>query len=218
MPIDASTAQKIRDADLANILKKVKAGKTLTREERERIESATIAAPGPKGKEKLGIAPTLSAAASVTGLDPDVIAEAKNCACKAFRTRGDVDCDALLNWLCYGQNLKLVSGAINRTFEEALKARADRKMKEHRLDVAKRETIPVDEVKRTYTRSVIAAKSKMASSERTMIMQARLRLALSDEQSNVLGEILSEGHKETQREMAKGEWLLQTCPHCAKAL
>lgn len=45
MPIDSKTTETILNADLANILKKVKAGKPLTKEERERITSAQIDEP-----------------------------------------------------------------------------------------------------------------------------------------------------------------------------
>jgi hypothetical protein len=45
MPIDSKTTETILNADLANILKKVKAGKPLTKEERERIEAAQAEEP-----------------------------------------------------------------------------------------------------------------------------------------------------------------------------
>lgn len=160
----------------------------------------------------------MASAASKTGLEIEIVAAAKDAGCGAFRARGDVDCDALIAWLSEHPEIATSAGVINRNLEEALKIRADRMLKEHKLEVARRGVIPVDEMKRDATRTIVAAKSKMASSEKTFAMKAKMRFALSDEIIGGLVEILTEGHKEVQRELARGDWIMQECPHCKKPL
>ena len=171
-----------------------------------------------KRTEKLGIAPTMAAAASITGLAPEIVSAAKEAGCEAFRSRGDVNCDVLMQWLAEHPEIAAETGVINKPLEEALKIRAERQTKEHKLAELKRKVIPIDEVKRTYTRSVLAAKSKLLSSDKAIGMKAKLRLGITEDQLTKLSEIVIEEHREIAREMSKGEWFLQECPYCEKAL
>lgn len=148
----------------------------------------------------------MAAASAVTGLDREIVTAAKDAGCEAFRSRGDVDCDALMEWLEEHPEIAAQTGVINKVLEEALKVRAQRRMVEHKLDEAKRRVIPVDEVKRTYTRSVMAAKSKLLGCEKSIGMKAKMRLKLDEEQLTTLIEIVGVEHREIVREMAKGEW------------
>lgn len=101
--IDDKSKEKIFQADLANIVRKTKAGKTLTKAEREII----AAAPGGKkraaGRPRsdappLPIYDSISAAAAATHIPETLIKRAKRAGCAAFRSNR-VDLAKLLEWI-----------------------------------------------------------------------------------------------------------------------
>src|SRR5688572_29801754 len=102
---------------------------------------------GDKAKT-LGIAATMAAAASITGLPEPVVASAKQAGCRAFKARGSVDCDELLLWLEQNpQSLEAAKEDLNLAVEMVLDKRAVRKTREHKLAELQRAVIPQDEIK-----------------------------------------------------------------------
>jgi hypothetical protein len=102
-----------------------------------------------QGERRLGITSTFKAAAGLTGLSLRAVQAAKNAGCPAFRQNGRCDCDTLLIWL--GSNPHVLESAgetVNRDVELALKTRADRKLREHRLAVLRGEYVSADEVEK----------------------------------------------------------------------
>lgn len=169
--------------------------------------------------KKLGVAPSLTAAANITQYPESVIATAREQGCEAFRANGDTDCDMLKEWLInHPEILEAAAKEVNYSIEEALKMRADRMLKEHKLAEAVRKVIPVDEMKRTLTKNVIAAKSRLQSGEKVIAMKAKMRLNLTDEQVTLLVEMLAAEHIEVMKALAKGDWINQACPHCNQVL
>lgn len=77
-------------------------------------------------------------AAAILGVDPEIVSAAKEAGCEAFRARGGVNCDVLLQWLSEHPEVGAATGVINKVLEEALKIRADRQTKEHKLAEMKR--------------------------------------------------------------------------------
>lgn len=180
----------------------------MTRKKTEKLTEAAV-----------GFAPTMAAAASITGLPPEVISAAKERGCKAFRTRGDVDCDELRRWISENPDVLEIAKDINIAVEEALKVRADRQLKEHKLAEAKRKVISIDEVKRTYTRNIFAAKSKLLASEKPIAMACRLRIPkLTDDDVAIIAEEVSRQHRDALRSLTRSDWFNQQCPNCTHEL
>lgn len=89
MPLDPKVTEKILDADIANILKKVKAGKPLSAAERERIAQAGEG-------ERPQIVDTMAQAVSITGLPLSLLKLYKRRKdCTAFLKGSRVNIDAL---------------------------------------------------------------------------------------------------------------------------
>ena len=87
-------------------------------------------------KHTLGVAASMRGAAAITGFSFRAIQAAKGGGCAAFLSNGRVDCDALVDWLSRNPEILESAGErVNRDHELALKARADRMLKEHELAV-----------------------------------------------------------------------------------
>jgi phage terminase Nu1 subunit (DNA packaging protein) len=90
-------------------------------------------------KSEIRIAPTMTAAAAIVGLKIEVLQEAKNLGCAAFRSNGNVHIAALLKYL--GTHPELVKDGKSQSLpadlreEKLLKMRAERKSAE--LEYAK---------------------------------------------------------------------------------
>jgi phage terminase Nu1 subunit (DNA packaging protein) len=90
-------------------------------------------------KSEIRIAPTMTAAAAIVGLKIEVLQEAKNLGCAAFRSNGNVHIAALLKYL--GKHPELVKDGTSHALpsdlreEKLLKMRAERKQAE--LEYAK---------------------------------------------------------------------------------
>jgi hypothetical protein len=85
-------------------------------------------------------------------------------------------------------------------------------------DQDERHVISIDEIRRTCTKANFSIKSRLIATEKTIPMKARMRLALTEEQTHKLTEILAEEHRAIMHSMARGEWVTDKCPHCEKVL
>lgn len=77
----------------------------------------------------------MRAAAALTGVNFRTIRRAKNAGCPAIGQSGRVDCDELIRWLARHPEIVSVEGDVSYEVELALKTRADRQLREHRLAV-----------------------------------------------------------------------------------
>jgi len=97
---------------------------------------------------KLGVASNQRAASALTKLPLGALKLAKDAGCPAFRIRGDVDCDALMKWVdAHPEVFQSEDGTVDKQKEEALKIRAERKLKEYKLAEWEGEFIPLETVK-----------------------------------------------------------------------
>jgi phage terminase Nu1 subunit (DNA packaging protein) len=85
---------------------------------------------------RIGTAVSMKACAALTGLTFRAVQAAKDAGCPAIKQNGRVDCDALIKWLAnHPQVLEGAGLQVNSDVEQALKIRADRMLREHKLAV-----------------------------------------------------------------------------------
>jgi hypothetical protein len=167
----------------------------------------------PKKEQKERVFDSMEAAAGALNLKIDQIKAAKAAGSDAF-SGSRVDGEKLLLFIADNPEIGKATEGINIAIEEALKMRADREIKEHKLAELRRNVIQKDEIKRTVTKMIVGAKSQLLGCEKAMTMKARMELALTDEQVMKLGEIIAAGHVGVMKSMAKGEWFEAKCPQC----
>lgn len=116
----------------------------------------------PKKKPKRRLAATMQSAVSITGLSLEVVRNSKKAGCDAFKVNGNVDCDRLIEWLTEHKGILETSGdSPSFELERALKTRAERKLKEHDLELKQRNSIPTTEVRSVLVRSLFAFKKRL---------------------------------------------------------
>ncbi len=109
--ISQEQAEKIRDVQLANAMKRLKEGKPLSLGEQRLVDQAT-------GERKHGTAPTMAQASKRMGLPIEILKAAKRAGAPGFKY-SRVDCDAVSGWL--ENNKPAVAG--DRTSAEGAKLR-----------------------------------------------------------------------------------------------
>jgi hypothetical protein len=96
-----------------------------------------------------GIAASMRGASALTGFSFRAVQAAKNGGCTAFLANGRVNCDALVEWLSeHPEILEIAGERVNRDYELALKARADRMLREHELAVQQGKYVLVEEMEK----------------------------------------------------------------------
>jgi len=89
----------------------------------------------------------MTAASAITGLSFRAVQAAKNAGCPAIKQNGRVDCDALIAWLAeQPEVLEQAGETVNHDLELALKTRADRLLREHKLAVLRGEYVRAADV------------------------------------------------------------------------
>jgi hypothetical protein len=162
-----------------------------------------------KSRKKWLVA-TMAAASGATGLSIEAIREAKQAGSAAFMANGNVNCGELIKFLAKHPEILEQAGAqVNVRAEEALTARAERLMVEHRLKVAEEKVLPLEEVKRDGTRFVMELKRK------AFAMPKRLAqiFALETDAVNI-EQKLKEELTEVFADVSKNPWTSLTCPKC----
>jgi hypothetical protein len=166
-------------------------------------------------QEPLGIATTMSAAASRTGLPENKIKLAQKLGCMAFKTGGRIDCDELMEFVETDKKfLEHSEEKIDYQFEKALDVRANRKLKEQKLRERDKLLIPIETVRRSWFRNVIACKTKLYQLENSVPVEVGMKLGLTNEQVNQVKEILMKHQRLAVREMFVGEFGKCECPQC----
>lgn len=162
MPLDPKSAEQILNADLGNILKKVKAGKPLTSAERERIASAGEGA-------RPQIVDTMKQAAAVSGIPLRQLKVYKARGCAAFLKGSRVDVDALKTY--HSEHAEEIKSEPSLTKEEA-----DIKLKEVKIA---RETLALERDKGLVIRKAeVFETCKSASQHMRAVLQQKLETEL----------------------------------------
>jgi hypothetical protein len=162
---------------------------------------------------KLGIATTMKAAVSITGLPIEILKTLQANGSKAFKANGRVDCDMALE---EASHLPQSPSSANYHVEQALKMRADRMLREQLYQERAKELWPRVEVKRVWFRNVIAAKTKIYSAENTIAVEAGMKLGLLPVQIVLLREIIAKHLRPAISELHQGELGKVECPECKK--
>ena len=156
------TWTNVLEADLANILKKIKAGKPLNKAERDLVAARQSKdAAEDKRSKKHRIAASMGAAAAITKLPMPTIKAAKRAGCDAFNPQGSVDCDRLLEWLADNPQLAPDTGEPIFELERARKTAAERKIKEHEYAILEGTAIPLLDIKHTLRACWEASKRRL---------------------------------------------------------
>jgi len=159
------------------------------------------------------------AAASRLGKPLLLLQAAKSAGCLAFKPGGPVDVGELERYLSEHPEVTTAQdGPISKEIEERLKLRAERRMKEHKLDLAKRVVIPSDEIRRTFTRYVVANKSKTWAAIKTASQEIGLALGLTSEQMLIVEEKMVGRVRVAYEELARCEWGVAKCAKCGEEI
>lgn len=152
----------------------------------------------------------MAAASGATGLPIEAIKEAKSAGSPAFMANGNVNCGELIKFLAKHPEILEQAGAqVNVRAEEALTARAERLMVEHRLKVAEEKVLPLEEVKRDGTRFVMELKRK------AFAMPKRLAQVFAlDTDAVTIEQKLKEELTEVFADVSKNPWTSLICPKC----
>jgi hypothetical protein len=164
----------------------------------------------PTRRKKKWLVSTMSAACGATGLPMEAIKEAKSAGSAAFMANGNVNCGELIKFLAKHPEILEQAGAqVNVKAEEALTARADRLMSEHRLKVAEEKVLPLEEVKRDGTRFVMELKRK------AFALPKRLAQVFALETDTIsIEQKLTEELSEIFSDVSKNPWTSLSCPKC----
>lgn len=144
----------------------------------------------------------MRAASSITGLPFTTVQAAKRAGCDAFNPQGSVNCDRLIEWLADNKKILEQSGDNpNFEIERALKTRAERKLKEHDLELKRRNSIPTVEVRSVLVRSLFAFRRRLFE------IPKRCAQSIAAESDSVLiSERVEKELTEAMADLAKGDW------------
>lgn len=200
MTIDEKQKEAILNADLGNILKKVKEGRPLTETERARIEGIE----GNSKSERLGLAPNLAAAVSRTGIPKGIIQQCKNLGCTAFRANNNIDCDELLDFAETNREIKkMLEGNVDMAYEVALDKRAQRRTREHKLEILEGKHIALEDVEAVFTRFAFAWKNTLLGSKDALVLR---QSAKTGADPNILGEEIGKTYSEVLDQISNADF------------
>jgi hypothetical protein len=178
--------------------------------------------PGANGEEigkskpdDWGIATTLQAASSRTGLPMRVVLMAKAAGCPAFTANGRIDCDALLKFV---ETMPQPEEGPNFEIERALNMQETRLLKKVKREQLLGMLRPQEEVRRAVFRNVVACKQKLYAAESTISVEIGMRLGLTNEQLAQVKEIAARNIRQAIAELHGGELGKVKCPECRKEI
>jgi len=201
MSITPEQLDQIKQADLANVLKKVKSGKTLTKGERELLDEAG------ETPRVLGMASNFKACAAQTGLPLQAVHAAKDNGCPAWKANGRIDCDVLVAWYAEHQDiLEKFSKVPNIEVEKALLVRARRLDMEQRTAIRGEKLVTVAVIRRDVGKMILSAKGQLTSNVDSIVAGATMKCGLTPEQAADLRQIVHDHTHAALRELARGEW------------
>jgi hypothetical protein len=165
-------------------------------------------------KKKLGIAKTMKAASAITGISLSRVRSAAAHGCKAFRSNGTVDCEALVDFIATMPD----EGPIDIDLEKARLMRANRMLKEQEHDERAKVLWPIEVVRQSVMRNVISCKTKLYNAENAIAVESGMRLNLTSDQVSTIVEIVRKNHRAAIKEMHAGELGKVVCPECRKEI
>jgi hypothetical protein len=154
--ISADIAEKIRNANLSNLIKKVKSGKTLTAAEIKLIDEAEsqTARKGSATPKIPDTAQSMSQAASIWGIPKNILRVAKASGCPAF-VEHRIHRDALLKWLDENPDTATKGETISDASElKRQKLQAEVELLRVKIDMQKRDLITMAEARAEWSRAL----------------------------------------------------------------
>jgi predicted DNA-binding transcriptional regulator AlpA len=226
--LDPSTAARVLDLDLANLITKAKSGKPLSRHERELIEQhqgATTAPTPPRAVPGAGNAPVafirekkkLAAALGIsrptldTYLSKPGAPQRGPAGWPVEAVRQFITSTTGNDSLAVSMNSDLASLKRAELFERARKFRIQNDQRCGRL-------VPAEEVQREAGRCILATKAAFYANIDSITAAAAMKLALTGEQQNIIRQIVHDNTVAALRNMHQGKWADVACPHCSKEL
>ena len=148
------------------------------------------------------------------GHDPEMLKRAKAAGCPAFKLGSRVNLFELEEWIATHPdfaaiNVQALTEQQAATMEKVAKALQRRDSYQR----ARRQLIPVEEVRRTFTRSIVASKARLLSIASTLCQ----RFALCEDATEIEREIKS-AVIDALSELQKSEWAGCKCAKCGEAI
>lgn len=197
--------------------------KTKTRTEKHFMKTKRNKKSGHKAitpKKNPTIADSLGQAGSMLGLPVRLLQTAKAAGCPGFRG-GRVYLIEVQEWLAKPENLAVLKAqSIELEKVELDIAKEKLRLIRHRADLATQQVIPVGDVRESFLRAILAAKSRWFAAETNVTMLASVDLQLSAEQATKLREILAHEIRESLLELSRCKWASETllCDRCKAAV
>jgi hypothetical protein len=211
---------KLLEANLGNIVRKIKAGKPLTKAERKTLEehkqdSEQAGRGRPRGERYVS---GLAEAAGRLQISLALVKMCKAAGSKAFRSSGLVCLPELEEYIAAHPELNpAMSDLLNEQKEKTLDKKAIRELREHELMLARRLVIPVAEVKLDFSRAFVEARKQFTDGARTLAQSVALHCAGTEEQIAWAIAQAQKMAREALFSLSKKEWL-SPCPHCGKEI
>lgn len=212
---------RLLQANLGNIVRKIKAHKPLTRAEQKTLEEQKQNfEPKERGHRPRGekYAGGIAEAARILGVPIALVTLARKAGCDAFKSSGLIAIDELDKFIQENPKLQVdISDTLAASREIFLDRKAAREMREHRLAVARRAVIGVEEVRLSFTRAFVDCKKLFTEGIRTHSQNVALHCAAPEEK---IAWAIAQGEKlarEILVDLSKKEWLGK-CPNCHKEI
>jgi len=164
-------------------------------------------------------ADSMASAAAKLGVNVRVLQAAKAAGCAGF-VNGRVRLADVRTWLVDPKNAAAIEAAAGSDFDRVKLAILRQKLRifRHDADLLDQMVIPVDDVRRSFVRMALALKSKLLATEKTIGMEAAMRLALDEPKVQSLQEIVGKHLRGALAEMAGHKWGTVECPNCKKEI
>jgi hypothetical protein len=211
---------KLLEANLGNIVRKIKAGKPLTKAERKTLEEhkqdSEQAGPGrPRGERYVS---GLAEAAGRLQISLALVKMCKAAGSKAFRSSGLVCLPELEEYIeDHPEFHPSIASLVDEQNEKVLDRKAIRELREHKLMLARRLVIPIETIKLDFTRGFVEARKTFTDGARTLAHNVAVHCAANEEQIAWAIEQAKKMVREALVGLSRKEWL-SPCPHCGKEI
>jgi hypothetical protein len=126
-----------------------------------------------------------------------------------------VDCDILIE---DAAKLNDDGKPADYRLEQALEKRASRMLKEQEYRKREGDLRSIQDIRRSWFRNTIAAKTKLYASENTIAVESGMKLGLTPEAIASLREIVRKHLRFAIRELHQGDLGAVICPECKKEI
>jgi hypothetical protein len=160
-------------------------------------------------------AETMAAAAGKLGVSLEILQAAKDAGCEAFRATR-VYLKPLRAWIATAQNAERIKRADEAAAIIQRRKTAEAELKEEKVLQTRRESMRLVEIRTSWFKNVISAKTKFKNAEAALCTEAAMRLNLTADQIAVIREIHARLNRQALTELFQGEWGKVECPECKK--